>query len=73
MEVLELSKNYCERFYNGDFDKMIKEKDGIIFDNKTIKSAFNFGKGRKKDFKRYMENNKIFCKYYDLKNKKYIY
>ena len=73
MEVLELSKNYCKKFYNGSFDKMIEEKDGIIFDNKVIKSAFNSGNGTKKDFKRYMKNNKVFCKYYDLKNKIYIY
>ena len=48
IKVLELSLDYCKKFYNGSFDKMIEEKDGIIFDNEVIQKAFNFGNGAEK-------------------------
>lgn len=72
MQVIELSKSYCNEFYNGNFNEMIEKKDGNIFDDEKIKKAFNFNNGTKKDFKSYMENNKQYCKYYDLVNRQYI-
>lgn len=73
MKVLELSKNYCNKFYNGNYEEMIKNFDGVLYDDEIIKNTFNFGNGSEKNFNRYMKNNKVFCKYYDLINKKYIY
>lgn len=64
MLVLELSNNYCKKYYNGNFEEMIKNKDGVIYDT-TINIT-------EKNLKRWMKNNKVFCKYYDLENKKYI-
>lgn len=72
MLVIELSKSYCNNFYNNDFNAMIKALDGVIFDDVQIKKAFNFGNGSIKDFKAYINNNKSYCKYYDLINKKYL-
>jgi hypothetical protein len=51
---------------------MIKALDGVLFDDVQIKKAFNFGNGSIKDFKEYINNNKSYCKYYDLINKKYL-
>lgn len=72
MLVIELSKNYCYNFYNNDFYAMVEALDGVIFDDVQIKKSFNFGNGSIKDFKEYINNNKSYCKYYDLINKKYL-
>lgn len=72
MKVLELSRNYCIRFYNGNFEEMIKKEDGVVFDDETVKNAFNDGNGTEKDLQRYMRDNHGYCRYYDLIDKKYI-
>lgn len=72
MKVLELSKNYVKNFYNNNFDKAIKALDGVLFDDKTVKKAFNFGCGTKTDLLRFINNNRANFKYYDLINQKYI-
>lgn len=68
MQVLEISKDYLKKFYNGNISLLIECKDGVIYDNKRIKNAFNNGSGTISDFKRYLNNNKRFCYYYDLEN-----
>lgn len=72
MKIIELSRKRCDEDYNGNFKKMIEVKDGLIFDAEITQRAFNFGNGTEKDLKEYIRNNKIFCKYYDLENQKYI-
>lgn len=64
MKILELSKNYCKKYYNGNYEEMIKEKDGIIWNSNKNTTE--------KQLKRYIEDNKVFCKFYDLKNEKFI-
>lgn len=64
MKVLELSKDGCKKFYNGNYKEMIKEEDGVIWD--TNKNT------TEEKLKRYMKNNKEFCRFYDLESKKYI-
>lgn len=68
MQVLEISKDYLKKFYNGNISLLIECKDGVIYDDKRIKNAFNRGNGTVSDFKRYLNNNKNFCYYYDLEN-----
>ena len=68
MQVLEISKDYLKKFYNGNISLIIECKDGVIYDDKRIKNAFNRGNGTISDFKRYLNNNKRFCYYYDLEN-----
>lgn len=58
---LEIGKSYINKFYDGDLQRAIKQKDGIIWTDQKIKKAFNFGNGSKKDFKRYMSDNKKYC------------
>ena len=60
--ILEISKSYVRKFYDGDLKAAIKEKDGIIFDNDTIISFF----GSLKEFERYKKDNSIFCHYISL-------
>ena len=72
MQILEISKDYLREFYNGDISLLIGCKDGVIYDDERIKNAFNFGNGSISDFKRYMNNNKIFCYFYDLENSKML-
>ena len=72
MKSIELSKKYCMNCYGGNYDEMIKNQDGIIFDDEMIRKAFKHGSGGSKDFKEYMQWNRPFCRYYDLENQKYI-
>ena len=72
MRILELSKDYSKKFYNGDYKKMIDAMDGVLCDNEHIKNAFNFGKGSFKDLMNYIEANRKQAKYYDLNKKCYI-
>lgn len=72
MQILEISKDYLREFYNGDISLLIGCKDGVIYDDERIKNAFNFGNGTIPDFERYMNNNKIFCYFYDLENNKML-
>lgn len=66
MLVLEISKKYCKTFYNNSVKEVIKQKDGVIFDDYTIKKGFNNGNGTVKDLKRYIKDNKQYCYYFDL-------
>jgi len=72
MRILELDRKYCDKEYNGKFEKMINEKDGVIFDDYTVKRAFNFGNGKTDDLKSYINDNRNYCKYYDLDNMVYV-
>lgn len=55
--ILEISKNYVKKFYNGDLKKAIAEKDGAAWTPERIKAAFNFGRGTPEDLRRYMADN----------------
>lgn len=72
MNIIELDKKFCKEDYNGNYEEMIKAKDGVIFTDEVVKSAFNFGNGTEKDLKKHIENNRCFCKYYDLDKKQFI-
>lgn len=72
MKIIELSKNCCKRFYDGNYHKMIESMDGIIFDDKRIKEAFCFHNGKAEDFLIYVKNNRAYCRYFDLINCRYI-
>lgn len=72
IKILELSKDYGQKFYNGDYKKMVDKMDGVLFDDDSIKKSFNFGDGSFKYLMRYINNNRSYAKYYDLINKKYI-
>ena len=72
MKILELSCKYAKEFYNNNYQKMIIKNDGELYDDNRIRKAFNFGFGTIEDFKRYMENNKQYCRFYDIENKRYI-
>lgn len=72
MAILELYRRFCREEYNGNFDKMVEEKDGIIFDDERIKRAFNFGNGTAEDMKKHMRNNNMYCRYYDMESHTYI-
>lgn len=72
MQILEISKKYLKDVYNGDISLCIGCKDGLVFDEKMIKNAFNFGNGTILDFKKYLNDNKKFCYYYDLENNKML-
>ena len=72
MKILELSKKYVEKFCNGDYDAAIAECYGVVYDDQVIKQAFNYGNGTEKHMKRHMQNNRAFCKYYDLERKCYV-
>lgn len=72
MNILELSKKYCKEYYNGNYTEMIVKKDGLLFTEEVVKRAFNFGNGTEKDLKKHIENNRCFCRYYDLDKKVFI-
>lgn len=62
MAYLEISKNYLEKYYNGNTKEAVANLDGILFDEKRIASAFV----SKADFERYMKDNKQFCIYVEI-------
>lgn len=72
MKIIELDRNYCREHYNGNYSKMIENEDGVIFDDNTIKLAFNFHNGTNEHLKCHIENNRQYCRYYDLENNKYV-
>ena len=72
MKVLELSKDYAKKFYNGDYKKMIDAMDGVLYDDDNIKKAFNNGNGSFNHLMRYINDNRKQAKYYDLNKKCYI-
>jgi hypothetical protein len=72
IRILELSKDYGKKFYNGDYKKMIDDMDGVLYDDENIKQAFNYGNGSFSDLMRYIKDNRQYAKYYDLNKKRYI-
>jgi hypothetical protein len=59
--ILEIGKSYVNRFYNGDLQEAVKNKDGILWTDEKIKLAFNNGNGTKKHLKNCIENNKKYA------------
>jgi len=72
IRILELSKDYGKKFYNGDYKKMIDETDGVLYDDENIKGAFNNGNGSFNHLMNYIKNNRKYARYYDLNKKRYI-
>lgn len=72
MQVLEFSKRYLKRYYNGDYKALINNRDGVLFTDESIKNTFAGGHGTYSDFYRYIGFNREFCKFYDLENEKFI-
>ena len=72
MKILELSRDYAKKFYNGNYKKMIDEVDGVLYDDENIQNAFNYGNGSFNHLIRYINNNRKYAKYYDLNKKCYI-
>ena len=63
---LEIGKSYIKKFYNGDLAAAVKKKDGILWDEKRIKAAFNNGNGTQKDLKRYIKHNKKYAYFVEV-------
>ena len=51
---------------------MIQSRDGLIYDDELVRRAFSFGAGTVADFRQYVENNRKYCRYYDLTAHAYI-
>ena len=62
--IYEVSKIYADRL--GGPQEAIKAGWFNVWTEKRIKGAFNFGKGTKKDFENYMENNKSNCYFVEV-------
>lgn len=63
---LELGKSYINKFYNGNLNEAVKNKDGILWTDERIKKAFNYGNGTKKHLKDHMDNNKEYCYFVEV-------
>lgn len=63
---LEIGKSYINKFYNGNINAAIKEKDGILWTAEKIKAAFNDGNGTIKDLKKHIENNKKYAYFVEV-------
>ena len=72
MKIIELDKRFCREEYGGNYQRMIEEEDGVIFDDERIRNAFSGGHGTGKDLMRFINDNRIFARYYDMENHKYI-
>lgn len=59
--ILEISKDYLQKFYNSNLKEAIAEKDGVLWTSERIKKAFNFGNGTEKDLKKYIKTNEKYC------------
>ena len=66
MMVIEIGRKYLRDFYNGNLKECVSAMDGVIWDENTIRAAFNLGNGTKEDFKRYMDDNKKYCIYVEV-------
>ena len=58
-----------ESFYKGGINQAIKDGYFNVWTDERIKKAFNFGNGTKKDFNRYKEANKSYCKILEMDEK----
>ena len=56
----------------GNIKNAIQSGYYITCDDDFIKNAFNLHNGTKKDFNRYMQDNKRFCIWYDPKTKRQV-
>ena len=73
MRIAEIGRSYLKSEYDGNWRQYIEaEGKYCIWDNERICHAFNFGRGSEKDFKRYVENNRCFCAFYDLEAHRFI-
>ena len=64
--VLEIGKSYVKKFYNSNLDEAIKNKDGILWTDEKIKSAFQNGDGTIKDLKNHISNNKKYAYFMEV-------
>lgn len=64
--ILEIGRKYLRDFYNNNLAQAVKEKDGVMWDNETIKKAFKFGTGTRKDFEKYRKNNAKHCIFVEI-------
>lgn len=64
--VIEIGRKYLRDFYDGNLKECVSAMDGVIWDENTIKQAFNFGNGTEEDFQRYMHDNKKYCIYVEV-------
>lgn len=71
MLVYEIDRKTL-REYHGDVNKIIEAGEYVPRDDEFIRRAFNNGHGTERDFARYREDNKIFCKWYDTTTRAFI-
>lgn len=71
MLVYEIDKKTL-REYRGNVDKIIQAGDYVPRDDDFVRRAFNNGHGTERDFARYRENNRAFCKWYDTATRTFI-
>lgn len=71
MRVYEIDRKTI-REYKGNIKAIIKDGEFVERDDEFVKRAFNNGRGTMKDFERYCNDNKIFCKWYDTETGKFI-
>lgn len=64
--ILEIGKSYINRFYNGNLQQAIKNKDGLLWTAEKIKNAFNSGNGTKKHLNEHIKNNKKYCYFVEV-------
>ena len=64
--ILEIGRKYLRDFYNNNLAQAVKEKDGVMWDNETIKKSFKFGTGTRKDFEEYRKNNAKHCIFVEI-------
>lgn len=72
MKILELDRKFAREDYNNNYEEMIARNDGILYDNERIKRAFAYGRGTIDDLKKHIENNRKYCKFYDIEHKRFI-
>ena len=65
--ILEIGKSYVNRFYNGNLNAAVKERDGILWTDEKIKAAFKNGNGTKTDLKNHIQNNRPFAHFVSIK------
>ena len=53
-------------------EKAIKAGLFTVWTEKRIKGAFNYGRGTKKDFNRFMKDNYCFCIFLDIPENKLL-
>lgn len=69
IEVCKKGDPYLKQHYNNDPLVMVKAGDGLFWDDKRIRSAFNFGHGTERDLQRYINDNKHFAAFYDTEKR----